>query len=76
MLLIMVSFVLSSLLSIFAVIGSVLSMPLMDMALSARTTPAAPHFVIYSDKWISGETGPPAVSSIKVCIRRRFVDTC
>lgn len=61
----MVSFVLSSLLGIFAVVGGVLSMPLMDTALSARSTPAAPHFVIYSDKWISGETGPPAVSSIK-----------
>ena len=31
----------------------------------ARATPAAPHFVVYSDEWVSGETGPPSVSSIK-----------
>jgi hypothetical protein len=31
------------------------------------TTSAAPHFVIYSDKWISGENGPPAVTAIQVC---------
>ncbi|KAG1770689.1 glycoside hydrolase family 18 protein [Suillus occidentalis] len=60
----MVSFMLSSLFSVFAAIGGVLSMPLMDTALSARATPAAPHFVIYSDKWVSGETGPPAISEI------------
>ena len=30
----------------------------------ARATPAAPHFVVYSDEWVSGETGPPSVSSI------------
>ncbi|KAG2050983.1 glycoside hydrolase family 18 protein [Suillus hirtellus] len=59
----MVSFMLSSL-SVLAAIGGVLSAPLMGTALSARTTPAAPHFVIYSDKWVSGETGPPAVSEI------------
>jgi hypothetical protein len=66
----MVSFMLSSLLSVFAAIGGVLSMPLMDTALSARATPAVPHFVIYSDKWVSGETGPPAISEITVCIRQ------
>jgi chitinase len=55
---------LSSLLSVFAAIGGVLSMPLMDTTLSARATPAAPYFVIYSDKWVSGETGPPTVSEI------------
>ena len=32
----------------------------------ARATPAAPHFVVYGDKYTSGTTGPPAVSSIKV----------
>ena len=31
-------------------------------------TPAAPHFVVYSDAWVSGENGPPAVSAISVCI--------
>ncbi|KAI5117051.1 hypothetical protein M0805_005290 [Coniferiporia weirii] len=30
----------------------------------ARSTPAAPRFVVYSDAWVSGETGPPAVSEI------------
>ncbi|KAG1795178.1 glycoside hydrolase family 18 protein [Suillus plorans] len=60
----MVSFILSSLLSVFAAIGGVMSAPLMSTALSARATPAAPHFVIYSDEWVSGETGPPAISEI------------
>lgn len=32
--------------------------------LVARDVPAAPHFVIYSDKWVSGENGPPALSEI------------
>ncbi|OJA17086.1 hypothetical protein AZE42_13939, partial [Rhizopogon vesiculosus] len=36
----------------------------MDTSLSARATPAAPHFVIYSDEWVSGEDGPPAVSDV------------
>lgn len=31
----------------------------------ARATPAAPHFVVYSDAW-DGTTGPPAVAQIKV----------
>jgi chitinase len=30
-----------------------------------QAAPAAPHFVIYSDEWVSGETGPPAVSQIQ-----------
>jgi len=30
-----------------------------------RTVPAAPRFVIYSDEWVSGENGPPAVSEIE-----------
>jgi chitinase len=32
----------------------------------ARSTPAAPRFVVYSDAWISGETGPPAVADVAV----------
>lgn len=64
-LLIMLSSVLSSLLSVFAVISGLLPMPPVDMAPSAHSTPAAPRFVIYSDQWVSGETGPPAVSKIK-----------
>ncbi|KAG6868953.1 hypothetical protein C0993_007167 [Termitomyces sp. T159_Od127] len=31
----------------------------------SRATPAPPHWVIYWDKFISGESGPPAVSDIK-----------
>ncbi|KLO18244.1 glycoside hydrolase family 18 protein [Schizopora paradoxa] len=30
-----------------------------------RATPAAPHFVVYSDEWVSGENGPPAVSEVQ-----------
>ncbi|KAJ6493539.1 glycoside hydrolase family 18 protein [Mycena vitilis] len=30
----------------------------------ARATPAAPHWVIYSDQFVSGTTGPPAISSV------------
>ena len=30
------------------------------------SSPAAPHFIVYSDKWVSGETGPPAPSVIEV----------
>jgi chitinase len=39
-----------------------------DTRLSARATPAAPpaapRFVIYSDEWVTGETGPPAVTNV------------
>jgi len=31
-----------------------------------RATPAAPHFVVYSDAY-DGGYGPPAVSAVKVC---------
>ncbi|KAJ7180662.1 glycoside hydrolase family 18 protein [Mycena filopes] len=30
----------------------------------ARATPAAPHWVIYSDQFVSGTTGPPAASAV------------
>ncbi|KAI5999385.1 glycoside hydrolase family 18 protein [Pisolithus orientalis] len=36
-----------------------------SISLASRATPAAPHWVIYSDKWVSGENGPPAVSDIE-----------
>jgi len=36
-------------------------------SLASRATQAAPHWVIYSDKWVSGENGPPAVNEITVC---------
>jgi hypothetical protein len=68
----MVSFALSSLLSVFSVLSGLLHQAPLDMAPSARPPHKAPHFVIYSDKWVSGETGPPAVSRIKVCIRQRL----
>ncbi|KAI0766605.1 glycoside hydrolase family 18 protein [Trametes elegans] len=32
--------------------------------LVTRATPAAPHWVLYSDKFVSGTTGPPATSAI------------
>ncbi|KAJ7577057.1 glycoside hydrolase [Mycena floridula] len=32
----------------------------------ARATPAAPHFVLYGDQYVSGTTGPPPVSQLKV----------
>jgi hypothetical protein len=35
--------------------------------LDARAIPAAPHFVVYGDAYVSGQTGPPPASSIKVC---------
>ncbi|TFY60414.1 hypothetical protein EVG20_g7425 [Dentipellis fragilis] len=48
-------------------VGNVASVPVgEDLAIrKASATPAAPHFVAYSDEWISGENGPPATSSIK-----------
>ncbi|EIN14309.1 glycoside hydrolase [Punctularia strigosozonata HHB-11173 SS5] len=32
--------------------------------MSKRAAPSPPYWVIYSDKWVSGETGPPSVSQI------------
>lgn len=32
----------------------------------SRATPAAPHFVIYGDQYVSGQTGPPPVAQIQV----------
>ena len=61
--------------SAFLSITSVLSAPidkdgLTDSArkILSRATPAAPHFVIYSDEWVSGENGPPSVSEVQVRI--------
>lgn len=31
-----------------------------------RATPSPPNFVVYSDRFVSGETGPPAASSVQV----------
>jgi hypothetical protein len=63
----MVSFMLSSIIGVFAAIGGALSHPT-DQTLSTRATPAAPHFVIYSDEWVSGENGPPPVSDVTVSL--------
>ncbi|KAI0065523.1 glycoside hydrolase [Artomyces pyxidatus] len=69
----MVSFTASfiRLASVFSVVhqlaGSVASAPLAEEDLIERkedATPAAPHWVAYSDEWISGENGPPSTSSI------------
>ncbi|EIW78011.1 glycoside hydrolase family 18 protein [Coniophora puteana RWD-64-598 SS2] len=36
-----------------------------ETGLTARASaPAAPHWVVYSDKWISGETGPPKTTDL------------
>ena len=46
-----------------------------DMAqrVLARATPAAPHFLVYSDKGTQGITGPPPPSQVKVSIRAHIV---
>lgn len=31
-----------------------------------NAVPGAPRFVIYSDKFVSGETGPPPVTQVQV----------
>ncbi|KAL1943056.1 hypothetical protein VTO73DRAFT_4727 [Trametes versicolor] len=36
-----------------------------ERGLVARATPAAPHFVVYGDKYAPGTTGPPDASTIK-----------
>ena len=36
---------------------------------TSATLPVAPHWVIYSDQWVSGETGPPDPSAVKVCVQ-------
>lgn len=33
--------------------------------LETSATPAAPHWVIYSDQWVGGENGPPDPSAVK-----------
>lgn len=41
---------------------------------AAAAAPAAPRFVIYSDEWVSGLTGPPAVSTVNVRPYTRSID--
>ncbi|OCB91529.1 glycoside hydrolase [Sanghuangporus baumii] len=74
----MLSSACSSLIILFCALvhfTSVLALPIDSLGLDStawkflskakRATPAAPHFVIYSDKFVSGETGPPDVSQVE-----------
>ncbi|KAI1792510.1 glycoside hydrolase [Ganoderma leucocontextum] len=48
--------------------SSALSVPTLGVEVESRAAAAvtaAPRFVIYSDKWVSGETGPPKAATIK-----------
>ncbi|KAF9240657.1 glycoside hydrolase family 18 protein [Melanogaster broomeanus] len=54
-----------TLVAFFATLNGITCLSIPTRGLSTRTTPAAPHFVIYSDKWISGENGPPNVTDVK-----------
>lgn len=40
---------------------------------AAAAVQDAPHFVVYTDAWISGETGPPDVSLLKVRSSRTYI---
>lgn len=53
-------------LSALACIGSAAAAPLIDARSkpSPADAPAAPYFVIYGDKWITGSTGIPPVENI------------
>lgn len=68
----------ATLFSALSFISSVTSAPIVELDHSARdilarATPAAPHFVVYSDEWVSGENGPPATSAINVSNTDQFV---
>ncbi|EPQ57162.1 glycoside hydrolase [Gloeophyllum trabeum ATCC 11539] len=55
----------AALLSGLACLATVFAAPIQEPRdLTVRTTQAAPHWVIYTDKWVSGETGPPAPADI------------
>lgn len=45
--------------------------PLVELETTA--TNATSHWVIYSDKWVSGETGPPDPSAIEVCVQPAII---
>jgi hypothetical protein len=61
---------LAVIISALSLIGSsVVASPLVTTDLESRkasAVQAAPHFVTYTDQWISGENGPPNVSAVKV----------
>lgn len=39
-----------------------------------NAAPAPPHFVIYGDKFVAGQTGPPPVEDVKVSSPKVVVD--
>ncbi|EIM90755.1 glycoside hydrolase [Stereum hirsutum FP-91666 SS1] len=62
---------LAALLSTLAVITSAVAVPVAEPSeqvetrdLTRRLVTSAPRFVVYQDAWVSGETGPPATSSV------------
>ncbi|KAH7914241.1 glycoside hydrolase family 18 protein [Hygrophoropsis aurantiaca] len=66
---IMLSFKLSQFITLVAALVSLrgaVSIPLAVTSknLAKRTTPAAPHFVIYSDKFVASDNGPPNVTDV------------
>lgn len=70
---------LTAILSAFALLGKVVSSPvgeefsgldnkareILERSTRIAATTAAPHFVVYSDKY-TGTTGPPPVAQVKV----------
>ncbi|KAF8510805.1 glycoside hydrolase [Hysterangium stoloniferum] len=45
--------------------ATAISLDVQEREISTRSTPSAPHFVVYTDSYISGVTGPPPVSEVK-----------
>ncbi len=70
------SLVFAALLTVLSLTGTSTAAPAADFEgldkqardILARATPAAPHFVVYSDKGTSGITGPPPPSQVNVCV--------
>ncbi|EJU05019.1 glycoside hydrolase [Dacryopinax primogenitus] len=50
-------------LAAFGIVTGVLAAPV-ELIQKRQSAQAAPHWVAYSDKWVSGENGPPAPSVI------------
>lgn len=64
---ILVAVVLSALTNVLGVLAAPAGWEKLDheaREILARATPAAPHWVVYGDKYTSGTTGPPAPSAI------------
>lgn len=64
----MISFTLSTAISVLTALASVNTVYAapVESALHARqaTVPAAPHFVVYGDRFVAGTEGPPDASTI------------